>query len=111
SLKTRSPLVKTLLYNDKVIDVARVDHELAERGNTERFNRLLVMTTWMLAGSFLLSAALNFTLATFIVHSPAGSVEFNQELGRMTGMSYAVVVAPCMIVTMLALWRLLSGIK
>ena len=29
----------------------------------------------------------------------------------MTGMSYAVVVAPCMVVTMLALWRLLSGIR
>ena len=111
SLRTRSPLVKTLLYNDKVIDVARVDRELAEKGNTDRFNRLLVLTTWMLAASFLLSAALNFTLASFIVQSPAGSVEFNQELGKMTAMSYPVVVAPCMVVTLLALWRLVSGIK
>jgi hypothetical protein len=111
SLWTKSPLVRTLLYNDKVIDVPKVDAELAARGNAERFQKLLVMTTWMLAASFLLSAVLNFTLASIIVKSPSGTTEFNEELGKMTAMSYPVIVVPCMLITLGALWRLVSGIK
>lgn len=111
SMWTKTPLVKTILYNDKVIDVALVDKELNSRGNAVKFNRLLMMTTWLLAASFLLSAVLNFTLACVLLKSPAGSVEFNQELGKMTALSYPVIVLPCMLVTGLALWRLLSGIK
>ncbi len=111
SLKTRYPLVKTLLYNDKLIDVHRVDTELKARGTETNFERLLRVTTWLLAASFALSAVLNFTLAVYILKSPAGTEEFNQELGKMTAMSYPVIVLPCMVVTMFALWRLLSGIK
>ncbi len=111
SLRTKSPLVRTLLYNEKMMDVARVDQELAARGNTEHFNKLLVNTTWLLACSFLLSAVLNYVLAKIIINSPTGSVEFNQELGRMTAVSYPAVVLPCMVITMFALWRLLAGIK
>jgi hypothetical protein len=111
SLKTRYPLVKTLLYNDKVIDVERVDTELKARGTETNFERLLLVTTWLLAGSFALSAVLNFALAIYLLKSPAGTEEFNQELGKMTAMSYPVIVLPCMAVTMFALWRLLHGIK
>lgn len=111
SLKTRYPLVKTLLYNDKVIDVHKVDHELKARGTEEHFDKLLFATTWTLAASFALSAVLNFSLAVYLLKSPAGTEEFNQELGKMTAMSYPVIVLPCMAVTMFALWRLLHGIK
>ncbi len=111
SLKTRYPLVKTLLYNERVIDVEKVGHELKARGTEPNFERLLFGTTWLLAASFALSAVLNFGLAVYILKSPAGTEEFNQELGKMTAMSYPVIVLPCMVVTMIALWRLLSGIK
>lgn len=111
SLKTRFPLVRTMLYNEKVLDVARVDQELALRGNERPFERLLVLTTLMLATSFLLSAVLNFVLAIIILKSPAGTEQFNQELGKMTVLSYPVIVVPCMLVTLATLWRLLAGIK
>jgi succinate dehydrogenase/fumarate reductase cytochrome b subunit len=111
SLKTRYPLVRTLLYNEKVIDVSRVDLELASRGNAAAFDKLLVYTTWLLAASFLLSAILNFGLAVFLLKSPAGSPEFNEELGKMTALSYPVIVLPSMLVTIVALWHLVSGIR
>lgn len=111
SLRTRSPLVRTLLFNDSVIDVAMVESELDRRSNTNAFNQLLVRTTWLLAGSFLLSAILNFALAAYTLKSPAGTPEFNQELGRMTALSYPVIVVPSMAVTMFALWVLIRGIK
>lgn len=111
SLKTKYPLVKTLLYNDKLIDVEKVAQELKSRGTEPNFERLLKVTTWLLACSFALSAVLNFALAVYLLKSPAGTEEFNKELGKMTAMSYPVIVLPCMVVTMFALWRLLSGIR
>lgn len=111
SLKTKYPLVRTLLFNDQMINVTHVEHELHGKGQTEAFNKLLIETTWLLAASFLLSAVLNFVLARVILQSPTGSIEFNQELAKMTALSYPVIVIPSMAVTMLALWRLVSGIK
>jgi hypothetical protein len=111
SLRTKTPLVRSMLYNDKIIDVARVDRELIAHGTTAAFERLLVATTWLLSMSFLLSAALNFGLAVYILKSPAGTPEFNAELGSMAALSYPVIVVPCMFVTFLALWRMIAGIK
>jgi hypothetical protein len=109
--RTEKPFVKMLLYNDKVIEVALVEMELANRNNQQEFHRLLMSTTWLLTLSFLVSAALNFVLAIIIVKSPGGTPEFNQELGTMTVLSWPVIVVPCMIILGYSLWRLISGIK
>ena len=69
------------------------------------------MASWLLAGSFFLSAVLNFVLARIIVRSPAGTVAFNEELGRMTALSYPVIALPSMAVMMIALWYLLKSIR
>jgi hypothetical protein len=111
SLRTRYPLVRTFLYNDKIIDIERVSGALSERSQLPAFNRLLTQATCLLAGSFFLSAGLNFGLARFFLQSPSGTAEFNAELGRMTAWSWPVIVIPSMLVMMFALWRLLSGIR
>lgn len=111
SMKTPWPVVRSLLYNDKIIDVAAVDAALDRYGNHADFERVLGVASWLLAGSFFLSSVLNFTLARLIVKSPAGSVAFNEELGRMTALSYPVIVLPSMAVMMIALWYLFRSIK
>lgn len=111
SQKTKKPLVKSLLFNEKVIDITKVHHALDAKGTEEQFERLLTFTTWILAASFFLSAFLNFALAQYLLKSPAGSEAFNIELGKMTALSYPVIVLPCMVVTGFAMWKLLSGIK
>jgi hypothetical protein len=108
---TKKPLIRALLYNDKIIDVEKVRLELEARGHVEAFEKLLVKATWLLAGSFLLSAILNYGLAIYLLTSPAGTPEFNQQLGKMTAMSYPVIVLPCMVIMGLALWVLIKGIK
>jgi hypothetical protein len=70
-----------------------------------------VQTTWMLAASFFLSSFMNFSLALWFLKSPVNSVEFNQELGRMTAMSWPMIVLPCMLVMGFSLWHLGSGIR
>ena len=105
------PLVYHLIYNDKVIDIPRVDEALAQRDAAAEFSRLMRSTTMILAASFFVSAALNFVLARMVLKSPAGTPEFNEELGRMTALSYPVIVVPSMAVMMFAVWRLVSRIR
>jgi hypothetical protein len=110
SSHSKRPLVRQFLFNDQVIDVPRVEAALAERGNRAKFDRLMVNATHWLMASFLLSAILNFLLARWLLRSPAGSPEFNVELGHMNLLSWPVIVVPTMAMTFFALWRLLSGI-
>jgi hypothetical protein len=42
--------------------------------------------------------------------SPPGTPEFNAELGRMNGLSLPVIMLPTMVVTMVVLWKLMSGL-
>ncbi len=109
SMKSSNPLVKLFLYNDQVLNVSLIEKELAARSNRDAFEKLLNVSTYILVASFALSAVLNFILAKTIVTSPGGTQEFNEQIGKMTGLSWIVIVVPTMILMVIALWRLLSG--
>lgn len=111
SLKTRYPLIRTFLYNDKIIDIEKVDDHLRRRDKVQAFDNLLVRCTWLIASSFLLSTALNFVLAKILIQSETGTQAFTEELGKMTAWSYPIIVLPCTIIMMLALWQLFKGIQ
>jgi hypothetical protein len=102
--------VRELLWNDQVIDTAKVDAVLVERGHVNELERLLRTASFGLAFSFLLSAVLNFGLARYLLISPPGTPEFNAELGKMNGLSLPVIMLPTMIVTMAVFWKLMNGL-
>lgn len=111
SLKTRYPLVKTFLYNDQIINTTKVDAALNDNHQHGALDRLLTRATWLIAASFLLSAALNFSLAKYIIRSETGTEAFTLELGKLTAWSYPVIALPCTIVIIITLWQLLSGLE
>lgn len=113
SLKTPFPLVKKLIYSDAIIDTEKVGLALKEKDNEAAFETLLTKTSYLLAASFLLSSILNYVLAKMIVvTNPAeNAVAFNEEIGKMTALSYPVIVIPSTIVLGFALWNLIRGIK
>jgi hypothetical protein len=111
SLRTSTPLIRTFLYNDQFIDTGRVGSAIAARGVSEAFERLMVRATWMLAGTFFFSAALNFVLARLILKSPGGTPEFNAELGKMTVVSHTVLIVPTLAALLGAFWYFLTGVK
>lgn len=111
SLKTRYPLVKTFIYNDKILQIDKVDEALKARNTQTQFEQALKTATYILAGSFLLSAILNYGLAKYIVTSPSGTPAFNDELGTMNLLSYPVITIPCMIVMIIAMFYLFRQIK
>jgi len=111
SLWTPFPLVKKLLFNDKIIDVNKINHILQEKGNTLQFEKKMTTATYLLAASFLVSAILNYVLAKIIIKSPSGTEAFNEELGKMTALSFPVIAIPSTIIMILALWFLVDGVK
>ena len=113
STRTRYPLIRTLLYNEKVINVALVQERLQERGLVDIFNLRLLRATYFLAGTFFFSSAMNYIVAKWIVVSPACTEAFNEELGQMTLVSYPMIAIPSMIMMMAILfylWRTIHGL-
>ncbi len=112
STKTRYPLIKTMLFNPKIMDVDKINNKLEEHNSTEKFESRLMKATYLLAGTFLFSAIMNYVLAKWIVTSPAGSAEFNEQLGQMTLYSYPMIAIPSMIMMMgifYYLWKTING--
>mgnify|MGYP003572274822 FL=1 len=107
------PLIKTLLYNPKVLDTERISRILGERGFDQLFEIRLLNATYMLSGTFFFSAVMNYLLATWIVTSLTGSEAFNEELGRLTLVSYPVIVIPSMLMMFAIfyfLWRSIQSL-
>lgn len=111
SIRTPYPLVRTLLFNPSIIDVDKVHQHLAERGNVEAFEARLQNGTIMLSGTFFFSAVMNYLLATWIVISPAGTEAFNEELGRLTLLSYPMIALPSTLMMMAVLYYLARSTK
>jgi len=112
STQTRYPLIKTLLYNPKIMHVDKIAQKLDELGNARMFEARLMNATYLLGGTFFFSAVMNYVLAKWIVVSPAGSAAFNEELGQMTLLSYPMIAIPSMIMMMSIfyyLWRTIHG--
>lgn len=111
SLKTRYPLVKTLLYNDKILQIDKVSDALKRTNNETQFNGALVNASYLITVSFFVSSFLNYALAKYLLVSPPGTEEFNAELGKMTALSFPVIAVPATIMMMGALFYLFSQIK
>jgi hypothetical protein len=111
SLKTSQPLIHTLILNDKVFEVGRINQALKENGCHSEFDRLLINASWILAGSFFLSSLLNYLLAVIILTAEPGTVSFNEQLGKMTALSFPVIALPAMAVMMGNIFYLFRGIK
>ena len=93
----RFHFAEKMILNDEVFDTEKIKTALKKNKSEKYFERKIRVASFLLAGSFFFSAILNFFLAKEIVKSPAGSPEFAAELGKMTALSYPVIVAPMMI--------------
>jgi len=112
STQTRYPLIKTILYNPKVMDIDKITQKLEELNSADEFESRLLKATYLLGSTFFFSSVMNYVLAKWLVTSPAGSVEFNEQLGQMTLLSYPMIAIPSMVMMMgifYYLWRTIHG--
>lgn len=110
---TPYPLVKALLFNPEIMDVEKIKQKLQERNSTAFFEKRLMKATYLVACSFAFSATMNYILAKWLVTSPAGTPEFNAQLGKLTLYSYPMIALPSMIMMLgifYYLWRTISDL-
>ncbi|MDE2158183.1 MAG: MFS transporter, partial [Burkholderiales bacterium] len=111
SIWSRTPLIRLMVFNSTLFDVDRVHRALEERNNSALFEQRLRLGTAMLAATFFFSAVANFILTRWVVHSPAGTQAFNEELGHLTLLSYPIVAVPSMLMMMGLMYWLARGAK
>jgi hypothetical protein len=111
TLRTKSPLVRTMFFNESIMDVARVEAALDERNQRENLNHSLRRASIGLALTFLAVAPVNFALALYILKSPPGTPEFNAELGKMHWVGPLVITIPSMVMIMTVFWKLVARLS
>ncbi|WP_087025695.1 VC0807 family protein [Thaumasiovibrio subtropicus] len=94
---TPYPVVKKMIFNDTILNLALIEEKLNERNQRQAFDRCLSTSNYLFASTFVFSSVMNYVLATWIVTSPAGTEAFNAELGKLTLISYPMIAIPCIL--------------
>jgi len=104
SAYTAKPLINLLIFNEKVLQVDLIEEKLDERGTDELFTQDLKKSTIYLSLSFFMSAVLNYGLAVYVfididktLAKVAQAEILNEQIARMTWMSYIVILIPSLI--------------
>ena len=108
---TRTPLVKKLIFNPLIMATEKVESALKQKSYLGLFEQKLRFANHCLAGTFVFSAVMNYVLAKMIVKSATGTVAFNEELGRMTFLSYPVIAIPSMVMLFGIMFYIIRTIK
>lgn len=113
TLKSKTPLLKTFLYNPSIMDTEKVERRLDTEEKKTAFEKLMLKCTWILASSFFLSAILNFIITRIVVKTDPkiDLQQFNDEVGKQTGITWVVLTVMTMPLMVAALWQLFAGIK
>jgi len=106
------PLVKSLLMNPDLMHVGTIERLIRERQQDQAFARALWSSTYTLAGSFLLSAVLNYGVAMhFLDGKPPGSEAYTAALGKITGWGFVITGLPMMGFLVMAFLRLIKRLQ
>lgn len=103
------PLARIFL--DAIIDKDRIYPILEEQNKMDDYDRRTAVATWMLAGTFVLSAALNFILARVVVTADGGSQQYTEQIGRMTALSFPVITIPVFIALTASIFYIMSTLS
>ncbi len=97
----KKPLIQRILLNPQVIDHEKLNAHLDDRGNQPKIRPLMVQTSVLYAGLMVISAILNFALATRILKADpkVDEVTAVQELGKLQGLQFPVIGLPLMILS------------
>jgi hypothetical protein len=111
SMRSQTPFLQAFLFNDRLFQIDRIYGILDQQQRRAEFGRTLQVTNLIVAGSFFLSSLINYVLARVMLKSEPQSAAFNEELAKMTGMSFLVITLPSMAVLAGALFYLLNSLK
>lgn len=108
---SNKPLVKILILNEQLVNWAKLNSALSAKQTHSEFKKVLALSSYVVAGSFFMSSVLNYVLAKMILLSEPGTTAYTEELGRMTALSYPVIVIPSTILLVGTLWYVFVQIQ
>jgi hypothetical protein len=106
---SKFPLVIKLF--EQLLDLDHIKSHLDTPQKKTHYEKVLRMSSTLVGLSFLVSSVLNYVLARIVVVSAPGSVAFNEELGKMTALSYPVIALPSSLILVLAIWVLIKKLQ
>jgi hypothetical protein len=111
STKTSWQLLSKFLFNREIFDIDRIQQTLDSNGLQIQLINKLNKANIILSLSFFISAGLNYFLAKMIVKSMPGTTQFNEEIGRMTMLSFPVIVLPSVLILIFIFRYIMSSVK
>lgn len=110
-LLKKPPFLMKFLLNDQICNTKFILDRLEETKTLSILNQHVILYEWSLSGLFFFSATLNYLLAKYLVVHPAGSIEFNHELGLLTGWSFAIIAVPATLGLLCIVWRFFAQVR
>lgn len=115
---SKKPFLKTIIFQPQALNVDNIMSALPAEQGPSKLEQHFRTSTLLFSGSFLISSILNFALAYRIfsdipreILEPQRSAILNDQIAKMTSLSFIVIVLPLMMISALVMWYLLNGIK
>jgi intracellular septation protein A len=104
------PLIAKILLNPLLFNLDLIYQTLSNREKTAEFKAKIQWANHLLSVTFVFSATMNYLLAKWIVVSPAGTTQFNEQLGEMTILSYPVIAIPSMLMLLAIMFYVIRSL-
>ena len=111
TIRKGNPLIRAFIYNEAIFDIEVIDQNLNKLDRMNDFNKVLDNSSYFIVLAFFFSSIIQFILASIIVTVDPGHINFNDQVGTMTWVSYFVVMIPSLSMFGLAIYRMVKGIK
>lgn len=112
-----APLIERVFFNESVFNINAIKNSVQNLGRQTELQKLMLRSTQIFAGTFLLSAFGNFFIALeiftdipYIWTSTERAAIRNYEIAEMKKWHYIVLLIPSLLMTMILLWHLVSGL-
>ncbi len=111
-----SQLFKSLFYQPALFNIKLIEEQVEAKQQQVNYARALKMSVMIFAGSFFISATLNWFVAQYFLSSidynAADSLAlYNAAIAKITGWGFVVIGVPAIIISCLALWYLIQQLK
>lgn len=117
SAKTSTPLLNTFIYNPDIFDIKRIEAAIAQHNKEEAYASLLSRSTWILAGTLVLSSAANFVLSlnfmSPVLRAPVAEqqLEYNLAISRITWWGFLIIGVPLLAALIIILFHLIRQLR
>lgn len=114
SSRTATPLLKTFIYNPDVFDIGRIEQAVEQNGRSNDYDSLLMKSTWILAGTLVLSSAGNFLLSlrfmkpVLLVPVSEQQLQYNHAISNITWWGFLIIGVPLLAALLFILFDLVK---